>query len=269
MAVERFGFLSHRSPIVFNGGAIEPLPDIELEWQRAEATKHPHDGHWYPPPSVTVKMEWNGTELVPGEEVPHSSRPALMWPLPPTHTVSVDSPLEQDFKRGDGAFLIYLAAYLFACRVQFEEWEIDGRVPIRPRHVPAAVTASMASKFFAVAYDTWRAWDCDKRQAFTTCLYMHSKAPAYEWPWEQFTVEYMVFDALCELNGIARRHSERPAKVCAHFSLYFETSTEPVAEAIVKLRNRLFHEALWEQDTPGFAITQNGWDSMWQLRQLN
>ena len=265
MVTERFGILRHRHPIVFAGGSITPLDDIEDTLTDVAAVTHP-DGHCYPPTQVTVvqgRREGIDTE----EEVPRSRRPALLHSLPATHVVTVDAPLDTDFKRGDGGFLIHLAAYLFGTRVQFEEWDIDGRVPVDAETHAVHVTPKQASSFFTTGYDTWRLWPHKSRQAFTTALYLHSKAPAYEWLWESFLVEYMAFDALWKLSGQPNLgHRARIRQMCDRFGLPFD---DTIAQEIVALRNDLVHEGLWEGDAPGFRVTQHGWQCTRRIRMLN
>lgn len=265
MVMERFGILRHQHPISFSGGMIVPVDDFdEALADVAEATHR--DGYIYPPTQKTVREVYQGDTLIE-EEVPRSERPALLYPVIATHTVSVESPLEADFKRGDGGFLVHLAAYLFGARVQFAEWLIDGRVPIEyPTHA-VHVQPGRASAFFTVAYDTWRTWPFNKRRPFTTALYMHSKAPAYEWLWESFLMEYMTFDALWKLSGLpSKGHAARIEQLCALYNLPYDAN---VADEMAKLRNNLVHEAIWEGDAPGFAVTQQGWQCNRRLRMLN
>jgi hypothetical protein len=101
----------------------------------------------------------------------------------------------------------------------------------------------------------------------TNALFVHSKAPSYEWNWEQFLVEYMVFDNLWKQLSLPRcPHAQRIEQVCGHLGMDFDTDA---AGGIVDLRNSLVHEGIWEGDTPGFAVTQHGWDSFNRLRALN
>lgn len=264
MVTERFGILRHRHAIEFGAGTITPLDDIEETLADIAKEMNP-DGHCYPPTQVTVVQRWPEGEA--DEEVPRSRRPALVHPLPATHAVAVDSPLENDFKRADGGFLIHLAAYLFGARVQFEDWDIDGRIPVKAETHAVHVTPKQASSFFTIAYATWRSWPRESRQAFTTALYVHSKAPAYEWLWESFLVEYMAFDTLWKLSGQPyKRHRARIEQMCDRFGLFFDAA---IAQEIVDLRNGLVHEGIWEGDTPGFRVTQHGWQCTRRIRMLN
>lgn len=265
MATEKFGVLRHRHPIAFTGGSITPLDDIEDTLVDVTAAMHP-DGHCYPPTQVTVSQFYrNGLEVE--EEVPRSRRPALLHPLPATHVLAVETPLEADFKRGDGGFLLHLAAYLFGTRLQFEEWYVDGRIPVEAQTHAVHVTPKTASSFFTISYDTWRLWSRETRQAFTTALYLHSKAPAYEWLWERFLVEYMAFDTLWKLSGHPKQsHRRRIEQMCDRFRIPYD---DAVAQEIVALRNDLVHEGIWEGDSPGFQVTQHGWQCTRRIRMLN
>jgi hypothetical protein len=266
---DSFGVLRHPVVIAFDGGEIRPLKDHSSIVAQVDEGINP-DGFYYPPPQVTVSETRRGEE-----EVPRSKRCALVYSLPPTHTIRLDSPVQSDFRRGDGGFLIHLAAYVFGTRLQFSDWWVEGRIPIRQRTHAVEVTTSKATAFFSAAYATWRTWNDTTKKNFTGAIYLHSKAPGYEWTWEQFLMEYLVLDSLWrhadDVHRLGRaktkvKHHERIERLCTHFALWYDNG---VAGEIVGLRNELFHEAIWEGDTPGFAVSYRGHHLCNCLRALN
>jgi hypothetical protein len=107
---------------------------------------------------------------------------------------------------------------------------------------------------------------------------MLNRAPAYEWDWEHFIIEYFVFDAcwksavelklVPEKDGRGNRitHRERINWLCAKFNLQHKTD---IIREIVNLRNDLFHEALWDRGQPGTASTSGSFFSPLHLRRFN
>ena len=105
----------------------------------------------------------------------------------------------------------------------------------------------------------------------TNVLFMHSRAPSYEWDWERFTIEYMVLDGcwrLAELlNGVkGKHHSERIKKLCEKFAIPYDAKG---VERLVTLRNELFHETLWDSSQPCTAVAAEAFIKPYDLRQLN
>jgi hypothetical protein len=133
------------------------------------------------------------------------------------------------------------------------------------------MSKSAADDFLSQAYDCWRGWDEASRRSFINILYMHARAPAYQWHWESFLIDYMVLDALYRLahaiHGVsARIHGARIEALCTFYGLWYDPV---VAGEIVSLRNELFHEALWSGDSPGSSFDEQVYDRTQCLRDLN
>jgi hypothetical protein len=97
----------------------------------------------------------------------------------------------------------------------------------------------------------------------------------YQWDWERFTIEYMVFDGLYKLlysiidiekNNRTERRGKRIDFVCNHFGLAFNAE---IVKEIVDLRNQLFHETLWSGLQPGTAVPGNAFYHTQNIRRLN
>lgn len=103
---------------------------------------------------------------------------------------------------------------------------------------------------------------------------MHGKASSCEWAWDEFIYRYMVFDAIYKFYSLlvdkrANSHKERVVFLCKKFSIpYPKKDDEDIVAKIVKLRNDLFHEALWDSATPGLQDSEAYLAAKW-LGKLN
>lgn len=120
-------FLPVKRRLDFQRGSIVPVENLD---QLAEDVKNItcSDGFIYSPTETPIFL------------------------LPASHVLEVTEPLMGDFRKEDGAFLIYLAAYLYGYRLQFQDWWVDTRISIRTSSHCAVVSTETARKFFSVAY---------------------------------------------------------------------------------------------------------------------
>jgi hypothetical protein len=184
---DSFGFLPYPHVIEFDGGTISPLSNYEDVKALVEEDVH-EDGFLYP------SLTWRVNES--GKEIPHTKRPQHLYSVTASHELRLCfSGVTEDLRRGPGAFVIHLLAYVFGIRLQFHEWWLDGRVPVRCTH-NIHFTDAVKEDFLSHSYQTWRNWPEQKRKLMTNVLYMHSRAPSYEWDWERFLLEYRVFSGL-------------------------------------------------------------------------
>lgn len=266
--LDRFGVLNRRWTIEFDGGSISPVSGFDevTAWVDSYGNQ---DGFLYPPMARRVVLDPRTNEVV--EEVPKTIRPALIHQLPASHTLRLsDSGAREQLRRGIGALVIHLLGYLFGTRLQFWDWWFDGRVPIQSTH---NITFSEATTqdFLSHCCRTWRSWTDKERRLLTNVLYMHCRAPSYEWDWERFTIEYMVLDGcwkLAELrHGVKDEgHAKRIDSLCRKFGI---PSDGNLVEKIVRLRNSLFHEALWDGSQPCTGVGGGTFLQPYNLRRLN
>lgn len=263
------GFLPINDALHFTGGRFEPVPDLAgLILNVAEFTNADH--FVYPPTIHKVTTGSFEPSKATWTEVPKTSRPAHLHRLPPSHFLHIDSlPVNANLRSEDGAFLIYAAGYVFGYRMQFYDWWFDGRLPMRSAH-GAHVTPNTASAFLDKAYSSWRAWPSIAKKRFTNALYMLRRGSSYEWDWEEFTIYYMVFDALYrtanELHRVtAAGHQKKIEAMCLHYGLFQDAN---LFSEIAKLRRELFHEALWAGGQPGVAMANDPWALVGGLRRI-
>ncbi|MBI3661146.1 hypothetical protein HY230_11845 [Candidatus Acetothermia bacterium] len=270
MQNDSFGFLKYKDSIKFYGGEVLPAPD----YQKAESwiDKYIHqDGFVYP------SMSWVVNERT-GEKISKTERPALLYKLPASHELRLSTPgTTEELRKGSGAFIIHLLAYLFETRLQFHDWWFDGRIPIQSREFNFISfpknKREVIEDFLSHSYKVWQTWPPEDQELITNLLYMHSRVPAYEWDWEQFTIEYMVFDGcfrlaanlslICDDCG----YSYRIKKLCDRFGIPLDNA---LAKKISKtLRNDLFHETLWDKLQPCTAVSEEALAQVGNLRRLN
>lgn len=246
---ELFGFLRYSKTIRFKGGEISIMDGYEDACKWIEEYAH-RDGFIYPPISHTVEFDSiTGKEV---RKIPKTERPSLLHKLPISHKVIIEQPISKtNVREADASFLVHLLSYVFGTRLQFKDWWFDGRIPIKPT-LNIHIIHSTIEDFVSNSYQTWKKWTDKQRKWFVNILIMYSRAPSYEWDWEHFIIEYMVFDGLFKLaerlyGCHAQTHKERFKAICNKFGIQFN---KDLIERIYKLRNDLFHQSLWDRGQP-------------------
>ena len=173
---------------------------------------------------------------------------------------------------GSAGFLVHLLGYLYGARLQFHDWWVDGRIPLKRQH-NITVVDQCAQDFLSNSYMTWKSWSNEQRKLMTNILFMHSRAVSYEWDWERFAMEYMVFDGCCALvksiphkNINLTEHEKRLINICKHFEIPLN---KRLIKKTVKLRNGLFHKTLWGGGQPCTAVEAEAFNIPYYLRRLN
>jgi hypothetical protein len=254
---------------VFAGVTISPLEDFEKTVAQFKEESN-RDGFFYPSPQHTVTLpDWPDESR--REPVPRTERPAHLFFMKSSHSLKIDNSAAAD-PVDDASFLVQAIAYLYGTRLQLEGFQFDGRIPSEQSTHPVHVTATAAHRFLGRAYSEWKAQPADRRLKFTNVLYMHAKAPSYDWTWEQFLIEYLVNDALFDISqrtGLTSpvSHEDRIRELCARLGVWCPP-TAPVTE-LVAMRNELFHEAMWEGERPGYRIKEQTYRLAGDLRALN
>lgn len=227
---DQFGFLPKQVNFEFSYGEVRLLPDhdqVVAEWKA-----HAHQDKRIYPPALLLRLPW-------------------------THSLSLNEvPTDQEsLRRGIGGFLIQWLGFLYGYRVQFHNWWIDGKVSTdseAPYFVhPSCPIPACVDK----ALETWRAWDETNERIITNALYLFLRTDTYEFMWERFAAEYMVFDAVYRVaanaglikNGLS--HDKRLQEMANRFNL----TAPPVSQwgsvwnkQFSDLRNNLIHEVRWD-----------------------
>jgi hypothetical protein len=187
-----------------------------------------------------------------------------------SHVIELDTSSE-DLGRARASFVVQLLAFLHGTRLQLADRWMEGRIPLRGSNdfeVPLPRVAGVVGK----ALQVWESLGEKDRTVLTNLLYLHSKAPAYEWDWETFALEYWVTDGLyrhavdCHKMAKAKTHGARVAALCGRFGLGLDEKT---VARIASLRNALMHEALWDGQLPGSQASDQSYLDAKLLRGLN
>lgn len=182
----------------------------------------------------------------------HPSIPSF-WHPPASHSISTrndNSNIDANF------FLMHLLAYFFGTRLQVSEWWFDTRVPKTGQTHHIRFNHATLEDFVSHSFNSWRNWDDKKRKYITNLLYMHSRAPCYEYDWESFTIEYMVIDGLFAFTKNFKKtnikHGKRMTDMAGEFGIPLGLTDKAKIhmDQIINLRNDLLHEALWDKGSP-------------------
>lgn len=265
-----FGFLAKPVALDVPGIRIRPVADHSERLAFVQQRVH-KDGFFYPPEEQRVRLpDWPDTRR--REPVPNTKRPAHLFRLPTSHTLEIDQPASTDPVGDDAGFIAHLLAYVYGTRLQPEGWQFDARVPITQSTHFVWVGQRALERLLVRGYDEWRAQSADRRLRLTNILYMHARAPSYDWEWEEFFTQYLATDAIydyCFRTGLAVSvsHGDRIRELCGRLGVWCP-SDAPVDE-LVRMRNTLFHEALWEGERPGYRISSDVHNRVQEFRQLN
>ena len=251
---DEFGYIPYPFRADCGEYVIDSLSDIAEKVAAVESCANP-DGYYYPPQQMSCSIDPVTEEMIPK---PRTTRPALLHRLPTTHTIRHrdGNPLPKMFRDQDGALIIHLLALLYRTRCQFSTWWFDGRVRVkRDRVAWFEDIDGTVSAVLARVLREWKTWPADRRHAYTNALLMHSRAATYELEWERFLFEYLTLDATWAAARIHRGrrdspHAERIGILCGRFGLYKLPSQ---VDELVRLRNDLFHEALWDMSRSSAA----------------
>jgi hypothetical protein len=247
---QQFGFLNCAEEIQFENRWVRPLPEFSggLEYMKEYGNR---DGYIYPPTIKTVVM--NSDTGDEGEEIANSERPASVFTLPMSHELVLSDPVgHDDLRHQDAGLLVHVLAFLFGTRLQFSGWRFDGRVPTTPTN-SFILNDGVPGHYLSWVYTKWKSWLPDLRRRYINIVYMHGRASSYVWEWDRFMYQYMVFDAIYRfhcLNGgrVFNGHKNRLFGLCHEYGI---PENVDVLNKMYDLRNKLFHEALWNNQTPG------------------
>jgi hypothetical protein len=267
--IDLFGFLPVKLATSFDDVMIEPLEDYDERLIKIKQMSH-KDGFIYPP----IVQQWKAhpITLKPIKRIPNTKRPAHLYKLLSSHRIIIESDREIDELRiASSGFLMHLIAYIYGVRLQFHDWWVDGRIQIKSQY-NVHIEDKFIADFLLNSYKTWNCWNKTNKSLMTNILYMHNRAPSYEWDWERFIIEYMVFDGCCALaKSLIPRlklsdHTKRLLNICNYYNIPIE---KRLIKRIVYLRNQLFHSTLWSGRQPCTAPPNDAFIIPYHLARLN
>ena len=269
-----FGFLNKPWKFEFEGGGVYPIDNYEANLNEIEKIKN-RDGFIYP--YEVSNISFSSDNKAKPIEIPNTKKPASLYKLWNSHIIKLKSYESSEILRNyDAAFIMYFLGILFNTRLQFTDWWFEGKIPISD-HQYFYAGPKEAEECLDYAYRFWKNLNGEYKKLLINVLFMHIKTRSYEWDWEKFTFEYMVFDGLYKI--IKRTHPEvnkmnkdnerlgRKLKlVCDYFSISYKKET---LTKIGALRNNLFHEALWDTGLPIVAGSTFSFYAPEHLHKLN
>jgi len=250
--LSRIGFLIEPISFRFEHVRLEPLPDHAD--QGAKFRRHCNaDGYFYPPLTASYRLTKVGTR---GRRLPGTSRPALVFHLPASHTLSVDASVlpTHPHPHSDSMFILQVLAFITGTRLQFEQWRLDGRVPCTST-LGAWVQSDIQAHFVEYAYVWWRALPTEHQVRSINLFHAYNRAISAEFPWDVFTQQYMVFDGIYRLHaklaGIKSDvgHHKRLELIAGAYGVPMD---DQISKLLYRARNDLFHEAIWAGAIVGY-----------------
>jgi hypothetical protein len=236
--VDRFGFLNARIRIDFDGGCVETLDDFKETSSRIGSLADT-DGYLYP-----------------------STRHPQFSPVFSSHKLTLSNNADPLCNRdGIAGFVVQSLAFLFGTKLQFWDWYLEGRVPVKVSNVDFSPLQKSIDLFLHKAIDSWNQYTPIEKRRIISILFVHSVAGAIQWDWQQFMLEYMVTDACYKMvteegKGRAKKRLKKPFEVlCDRFGL---VKDDERFKLFKDLRNKLFHETLWHG---GQVFTYRGSES--------
>ncbi|NTU41522.1 MAG: hypothetical protein HGA78_00400 [Nitrospirales bacterium] len=129
-----------------------------------------------------------------------------------------------------------------------------------------------AEKAINTAASVWQEWETRQQLVTLNILYLHNRTDTYEMEWERFQAEYQIFDAVFALardtnKNISKQkysHSDRLKALCDHYGI---AADENRFSTIVRLRNDLIHEVIWDNRMPGEARSSESFYASYWLHK--
>jgi hypothetical protein len=185
-----------------------------------------------------------------GVAIPRTRRPADLYCPAASHKLVSHGALDaKSLRQTETTFLLQFVAFLYDCRLQFCDWQLDTRMVVRPQEASFRVWPNVAGALISKAIRRYRLLDVKKKLALTNILYVHSRARHLFWDWEQFTQECWVVDAV---RGFLNHRRQRKPWTDTFDELRVHRNDQLV-DGFRDLRNELFHESLWDGNMPGFS----------------
>ncbi len=290
----RFGVLNALwQPVRFSLGKVEPIleRDAVAEWvsENSYQPNQTSSERWiYPPKSQTVRHHRQKDGSVEKSMRDRSERPALVWPVEPTHCLEVEGqPSDEDQRRMLPDILLQTLGFLFSARPQFEDWHIDGRIPAHPSN-RFMLNGNEAGEVLDQVVARYEALDYDQRLALRNILHLRNRVPMYEWYWERFAWGYTVVDGCWALLSGGKPksrswkgtgevnpdadwvyHRDRMERLCDDLGIDRSHSCDQEAlERWVDLRNDLVHEFRWENATPAYDSSHEALMAEFHIRRF-
>jgi hypothetical protein len=254
----RFGFLVEPITLTWCAGHVAPLPHHN-EIVKRELSSGRNDANWFYPPLSPVALISDNNKSPPAVLTSYS--------LPATHELTLNDPNADD---KTAEFFIALLGLLKGLRLQKETWCHFYKCPIKSGALCDFDATDLAIvKTLNLAADFWQQnQDAHTRQLMFGAIHWHLFAQLYTHDFEKFSAQYMALDTCWKLaektkNITSNGHPKRPISLATALKLKTPIWANPISppkqeSELSRNRNALAHEALYEGEPVGFAISQKG-----------
>lgn len=237
-----FGFLP--LPIAFKNSLVEisPLETLTASVESVNKSTRVKDGWFYP--------------QIDG---PRGLSPKPVFVLPMTHELTLPSmsPAHTDADQLS-EYLIATVGFMHGILLIPDGWVHLSRVKVdATRTYDYWLRDSARQRVFCAAIDFWQRYPSQRHRMFGV-MHWHCMSLSYIHDYEIFAWQYTVFDACWHLHnsitstGARVRHEQRVGELAKAYQLKIPTAWNEGKE-LVRVRNELFHEARWGDQSIGFA----------------
>lgn len=242
-----FGALLESCSLSWNGGQVEPLPDLDEVKRTLSRPSCSHDG-WICPP------------LIAAGHSGHSPLKPTSFALPPTHQLTLDG---EDHDKAH--FIIALLGMLKGLRLQRPDWLHFYKAPLDRKLNDFFASNREIETALSIASTFWdRHPQLKTRKLIFGALHWHLFAQLYEHEFERLNAQYATLDACSKLAvelGIPDYqkqplHGERPEKLANALGVLLPAWAKSNSGKcdLSERRNALVHEAMYAGHPVGFAF---------------
>lgn len=266
MIKANFGWIPYEIEFENRVFSLSLLPEYSKNVSYINESKSPVDNYYYPPIENCYKVNLIDNSE---EKIPNTQREAFSYPLPVTHQIEIKIS-NKKYNIQFMNFLIYFIGFLYGYRTQIQDINIDGRFKAESSIYHAPPPSLWLENNIYKVIKFWNKLNRRDIIVITNALFLYNRTEMYKWDWESFTIEYQVFDAIYKLANNncsikAKSHSKRFDVLCNKFNILYD---KEVIKTIIKLRNDLIHEVLWDGKLPTIESLK-GINHYHYLRRLN
>jgi hypothetical protein len=191
--------------------------------------------------------------------------------LPPSHEIIIKNTSQtiDELRTGATGFIIHLIGCIYGMRMQFQNWQYDGRVYMQ-KNAEFGFEENELQEILEKAVQAWEKMLPQKQQDFTNLLYMHTRLTLYEWTWERFMIEYAVLDGCWRFYwGDRKKEPGHGCRISTILKNYGMKIHDDEIKQIVELRKGLFHEVKWANGMPCYKYDPASEKSYYYLKEIN
>jgi hypothetical protein len=255
----KFGFLTSSKRIKSGGISIAPLPEFGEIIANFYETASVSEGWIYgpereEPKSAEEKSRFKNT-------APKIAQP--FFRLPSTHEIT-STDLDDDQLK----FVVLAYGFLNGLYLTPENYACLQKAPYQEGKLSRLV---LGGSDYEIGIRKIRQFllnsGKEKVHAMRAILHWFLAGQSYEFEWDRFDAQYKVLDGIYAVSGISSPfHARRPVDLVAHFARYkiilpdWCKIDKPKSSKVSRMRNDLFHEAIYAGMPLGYAYPDENYD---------